>query len=148
MLINIRKGRGGTGVKCSGPSDDHCPQNRATTHPDQLDQMYLKQCDPEIRAKLTQLQPEILLHPRLIQETVWSQENKMDEIRFGNSAIGVRECCVHIFTDAWLHHNILDHLTMFCTITIQDSYMKRGGGSVFTSVMLKCSQSKWMFPRW
>ena len=88
-----------------------------------------------IRAKLTQLGPKAIPLPNLLLTNVQLQENKMDEIRLRlTQQREISDCCVHIFTETWLHPNIPDQAIapdgrmVFHANRTKDSGKRRGGG--------------------
>ncbi len=88
-----------------------------------------------IRLKLWRLGPKAVPLPSLLLANVWSQDNKIDEIRLRvTQQTETRNCGTLIFTETWLNNNVpdealaLDGRSLFRAARIKDSGKTRGGG--------------------
>lgn len=74
-----------------------------------FERLYFCSHDHMTRIKLTQNGHKTVPLSSLLLNTVQSQENKTDELRLRpTQQQEIRDCCAHICTKTWLHHNNLD----------------------------------------
>ncbi len=107
-LINVRKGS--TGIGLSTADLQTIISRNIIWSPKQISRTkrQCKRCDcPRKRGKGAR--KEAILLPSLLLTNVCPQENKKDQIRHRlTQQREIRDCCAHIFTETWLHKNILD----------------------------------------